>query len=73
MREAIAALRTRVDDVFGVLNLGDLAAAGSLGDISQFRSVAHRLFYGLRHGQHHTGKLTGYLFSLGIDYDPWRG
>ncbi len=38
----------------------------------QFGTVINRLLYGLRHGQHHVGKLTGYLFSNGIDYDPWR-
>lgn len=38
----------------------------------QFGTVINRLLYGLRHGQHHVGKLTGYLFSHGIDYDPWR-
>lgn len=35
-------------------------------------TVVNKLLYGLRHAQHHTGKLTGYLFSSGIDYDPWR-
>lgn len=38
----------------------------------RYQSVFHRLVYGLRHGQHHVGKLTGYLFCNGIDYDPWR-
>lgn len=38
----------------------------------QFGTVIQRILYGLRHGQHHVGKLTGYLFSEGIDYDPWR-
>jgi hypothetical protein len=42
-------------------------------DESDFRSLFHRLRYGLRHVQHHTGKLTAYLNLEGIQLQHWKG
>lgn len=33
----------------------------------------HRLTYGLRHGQHHIGKLTAYLNLEGVQLNHWKG
>ena len=52
------------------ISMSELAQPDQFG---QFRTVLHRLLYGLRHGQHHVGKLTGWLYSLGIDFDHWQG
>ena len=73
MQKFIASTRTHIDGVFETLTLQDLDLPDGFRDDGGFRSVAHRLLYGLRHGQHHAGKLTAYLFATGIDYDPWRG
>lgn len=73
MLGCIRKVRTGIDEVFSKLTMEDLDRQDGFGDEGGFRSVAHRLLYGLRHGQHHTGKLTGYLFVNGVDYDPWRG
>lgn len=59
-----------VHDVFAEMSDSDLLCEDGYGD--GHRNVLHRLIYGLRHGQHHTGKLTGYLFLSGVDYDPWK-
>lgn len=63
--------RDHLDGLFGELTSEDLAAADTYNP-KRFRSVFQRMLHGLRHGQHHAGKLTGYLFYNGIDYDPWR-
>ena len=67
----ISQAREHIDHLFEVLTPEDLAAPDTYAP-KRFTSVFHRLTYGLRHGQHHVGKLTGYLFCNGIDYDPWR-
>jgi hypothetical protein len=42
-------------------------------DETDFRSVYQRLMYGLRHGQHHVGKLTAYLNLEGVQLNHWKG
>jgi hypothetical protein len=61
-----------IDEVFDVLTL-DLLNAGDCYDESDFRSVYHRLMYGLRHVQHHAGKLTAFLNLQGIQLHHWKG
>ena len=61
-----------VDEVFDALTLDVLEGPDGF-DESDFRSVYHRLMYGLRHGQHHVGKLTAYLNLEGIQLDHWAG
>jgi hypothetical protein len=60
--------RAHLDQLFDVLTIEALGT-----EDSRFGTYFGRLLYGLRHTQHHAGKLTGYLFCNGIDYDPWRG
>lgn len=64
--------REHIDSLFAELTIDKLGSSDNYSP-TRFRSVYHRLIYGLRHGQHHVGKLTGYLFCNGVDYDPWRG
>jgi hypothetical protein len=71
MLSFVAQTRTHIDRMFSELTAHELSAADNYAP-GRFRSVFHRLLYGLRHCQHHAGKLTGYLFCNGIDYDPWR-
>jgi hypothetical protein len=40
-------------------------------DETDFRNVRHRLLYELRHLQHHSGKLIGYLRAEGVDEWFW--
>lgn len=40
---------------------------------SEFDRVLRRILYGLRHGQHHVGKLAGRLAASGVSVDVWRG
>jgi len=61
-----------IDEVFGVLTLDALNGSDQY-DESNFRSVYHRLMYGLRHVQHHVGKLTAYLNLEGIQLEHWKG
>ena len=63
--------RDHIEKLFDELAPEELSAEDTYAP-QRFNSVFHRLAYGLRHGQHHVGKLTGYLFCKGIDYDPWR-
>lgn len=74
-REAIMSCMAQAKDhmeaFFAHLTPAQLASADTYAP-DRFHSVFHRLLYGLRHAQHHAGKLTGYLFCNGIDYDPWR-
>ena len=63
--------REHIDNLFSTLTLDQLQGTDNIAP-DRYRCVYHRLLYGMRHCQHHTGKLTGYLFSNGIDYDPWR-
>ena len=67
-----AQTRSYADTVFASLTLDDLRAADAYGE-SEFGSVCHRLLYGLRHGQHHIGRLAAYLDQEGIQVDTWRG
>ncbi|MCU0520427.1 MAG: DinB family protein [Anaerolineae bacterium] len=68
------ALRTHtyVDEVFGSMTLDELCGPDAYGE-TEFRNVVHRLMYGLRHGQHHIGRLAAYLDQEGIQVDTWRG
>jgi hypothetical protein len=61
-----------IDEVFAGLSLDALREADRY-DESDFRSVYHRLMYGLRHVQHHAGKLTAYLNLAGIQLEHWKG
>jgi hypothetical protein len=61
-----------IDQVFEPLTLDALYASDRY-DESDFRSVYHRLMYGLRHVQHHVGKLTAYLNLQGIQLHHWKG
>jgi hypothetical protein len=61
-----------IDRVFDGLTL-DALSADDRYDESDFRSVYHRLMYGLRHVQHHVGKLTAYLNLEGIQLQHWLG
>lgn len=67
-----AQTRAYIDAVFGGLTLDELQAADAY-DETDFRSVYHRLMYGLRHVQHHVGKLTAYLNLEGIQLNHWVG
>ena len=62
--------KTHFESVFETISMPELAQHDEFG---HFRTVLHRLLYGLRHGQHHIGKLTGWLYSIGIDFDHWQG
>jgi hypothetical protein len=68
----LAQTESSVDEVFGALTCTELDAADAY-DETDFRSVYHRLLYGLRHAQHHVGKLTAYLNLEGIRLDHWKG
>jgi hypothetical protein len=61
-----------IDETFGAMTL-DVLGASDQYDESDFRSVYHRLMYGLRHVQHHAGKLTAYLNLGGIQLNHWKG
>jgi hypothetical protein len=63
---------TYIDEVFGALTLDELNGSDSY-DESDFRSVFHRLMYGLRHVQHHVGKLTAFLNLEGVQLNHWKG
>ena len=67
-----ALTRAYIDEVFDALTLDELDAADSY-DETDFRSVFHRLMYGLRHVQHHVGKLTAFLNLEGIQLNHWKG
>jgi hypothetical protein len=64
--------RAYIDEVFDRLTLDELDAADAY-DETHFRTVYHRLMYGLRHVQHHVGKLTAYLNMEGIQLNHWAG
>jgi hypothetical protein len=64
--------RRYVDEVFSGMTNDHLAGPDNY-DEQKFRSVFHRLMYGLRHGQHHVGKLAAYLDEAGIWVDDWSG
>jgi hypothetical protein len=40
---------------------------------AEFDVVLHRLLYGLRHCQHHVGKLSCRLWADGVNMGEWRG
>ena len=67
-----AQTRAYIDKVFDALTLDELHRPDNY-DETDFRSVYHRLMYGLRHGQHHVGKLTAYLNLEGIELHHWKG
>jgi hypothetical protein len=67
-----AQTRAYVDEVFDALTLDALSEADNY-DETDFRTVYHRLMYGLRHVQHHVGKLTAYLNLEGVQLDHWTG
>ena len=61
-----------IDKVFAAMTLDELGGPDHY-DETDFRSVYHRLMYGLRHVQHHVGKLTAYLNLKGIQLHHWKG
>jgi hypothetical protein len=61
-----------IDEVFDAMTLDQLGGTDHY-DETEFRSVYHRLMYGLRHVQHHVGKLTAYLNIEGVQLDHWKG
>jgi hypothetical protein len=68
----VARTRAYIDETFDVLSPAMLSEI-SLGWGDEFRTVYHRLMYGLRHSQHHIGRLTVYLDLEGIEVDTWQG
>ena len=61
-----------IDEVFGALTLDELSGTDNY-DETDFQSVYQRLMYGLRHVQHHIGKLTAYLNLEGVQLNHWTG
>ena len=72
VRSFSARTREYIDEVFDRMTLEELAGPDDYNE-SRFRCVFHRLMYGLRHVQHHIGKLAGYLDAEGLDVDHWAG
>ena len=72
VRGYAADTRAYIDEVFDAMTLEELLGSDAY-DESEFRSVFHRLMYGLRHVQHHVGKLAAYLDAEGLDVDHWAG
>jgi hypothetical protein len=70
--EYAAQTETYINEVFGALTPDELGET-DLYDETDFRSVYHRLMYGLRHAQHHIGKLTAYLNLEGVQLNHWNG
>jgi hypothetical protein len=68
----VAQTKAYIDEVLKVATLGALNETDLFED-GEFRTVYHRLLYGLRHGQHHIGKLTAYLNLEGVRLHHWRG
>jgi hypothetical protein len=68
----VAQAKTYIDEVFDALTLDALNETDHY-DETDFRTVYHRLIYGLRHVQHHVGKLTAYLNLQGIQLNHWKG
>ena len=46
---------------------------GEGADVREFDVVLHRILYGLRHGQHHVGKLACRLWANGVTLGVWCG
>jgi hypothetical protein len=67
-----AQTRAYIDEAFDELTIDELNGTDHY-DETNFRSVYHRLMYGLRHGQHHVGKLTAYLNLEGVQLNHWKG
>jgi hypothetical protein len=67
-----AQIRAYIEDVFGAMTVDELQAADGY-DETDFGIVYQRLMYGLRHVQHHVGKLTAYLNLEGIELQHWKG
>ena len=72
VRGYAAETRAYIDAVFDGMTPQELMGPDSY-DEQKFRSVFHRLMYGLRHVQHHVGKLAAYLDAEGLDVDHWAG
>ena len=72
VRGYAAQTRTYIDEVFNAMTIEELVGPDHY-DEGEFRCVFHRLMYGLRHVQHHVGKLAAYLDAEGLDVDPWAG
>ena len=70
--EYAAQTRTHIDEVFDSMTLDELSGTDHY-DETDFRSVYHRLMYGMRHVQHHVGKLTAYLNLEGAWLNNWEG
>ena len=70
--EYAAQTESYIDEIFDALTLDELGGTDHY-DETDFRSVYHRLMYGLRHVQHHVGKLTAYLNLEGVQLNHWKG
>jgi hypothetical protein len=70
--EYAAQTRAYLNKVFAAMTLDELSSPVDY-DETDFRTVYHRLMYGMRHVQYHVGKLTAYLNLQGIQLDRWKG
>ena len=68
----VAQTEAYINEVFDALTL-DALSENDHYDESDFRTVYHRLMYGMRHVQHHVGKLTAYLNLEGVQLHHWKG
>jgi len=71
-RSFAARTRVHMDEVFDTMTLDELAGRDDYNE-QRFRCVFHRLMYGLRHVQHHVGKLAACLDAEGVTVDHWAG
>lgn len=70
----LATARGHIAERLAAMTDAELGKADRFGEESpEFSSVLHRHLYGLRHGQHHVGKLSQRLHAAGIGHDAWRG
>ena len=72
VRGYAAEMHATIDEVFDAMTFEELVGPDQY-DEGEFRCVMHRLMYGLRHVQHHVGKLAAYLDAEGLDVDHWAG
>lgn len=72
VRDYAAQTRAAIDRIFDAMTTDELWGPDHY-DEAGFRCVFHRLMYGLRHVQHHVGKLAAYLDAEGLNVDHWAG
>ncbi len=64
----LASMRKQIRDEFEQLDDKKLCEAD---DFENLGTIIKRLLNGIRHAQHHIGKLTGYLYLSKIDFQNW--